>query len=108
MTTARSTLIDGLLADHGTPFGSRASEHPCEGTKFHSPTPLTTQAVMMGDREVYLCPTCTANIAVYVHLSQIAPDKITWPVKREFGNQIRALGTQQIKAWFDPEVEPHA
>lgn len=100
MSLPRSTLIDGLLTEVGTPFGSRASEHPCEGSKFHSPTPLTTQAVTMGDREVYLCPTCAANMAVYVHLSQVAPEQLTWPIKREFGNSIRALGTQQIEAWF--------
>jgi hypothetical protein len=96
----RSFTIGAALAINGVPpqLGSRAAEHPCEGVKFHSPTPLTTRAYTHHGRTVaWLCPTCTANLECFLHLSHANPDGLPWEMLREFGNQIRAYG-QRILA----------
>lgn len=92
MTRVRSEHIDALLAEQGTPDGwsKRASVHPCVGARFHSPSPLVTRRhEELSD--VWLCPTCTENLACFVHLAR-AGVSLDWPVLREFGNLIRALG----------------
>ncbi len=95
-----ATLIERILEQYGTPFGDRAAEKPCEGSRFHSPQPLTTQTVGIGDRMVALCPTCSAKLQVFIYLAEtMSPDDFTWPVQREFGNRIRALGQEQLSSY---------
>lgn len=90
----RSQAIDAVLAVHGTPdpWAARASDHPCQGAKFHSPSPLVTH--MHDELDVWLCPTCKANLDCFVYLAEREP--MEWPVLREFGNRIRALGQQLL------------
>lgn len=94
MNRQRSQTIDAVMGVHGTPpaWSSRAAEHPCEGAKFHSPSPLVTRLHdVLG---VWLCPTCEANLECFVHLATRSP--LDWPVLREFGNTIRALGQKLL------------
>lgn len=96
----RSTLIDALLAAFGPPnaWQQRASQRPCMGTKFHSPVPLTTtrfEDPALDD--VWLCPTCTSKLEIFLHLYEQDPPSLSWGVMREFGNTIRILG-QKIAA----------
>jgi len=98
---ARSVLIDAALAVHGTPsaWDARASVHPCEGAKFHSPSPLITRKFVdtrVGP-EVWLCPTCTVNLECFLYLAEAEP-KMDWSHLREFGNTIRELGQRALTA----------
>lgn len=92
--TIRSVTIDQLLAEHGPPdsWHSRAGAHPCEGAKFHSPSPLLTK--QHDELGVWLCPTCESNLACFVHLA--GAQTLDWPIAREFGNTIRAMGQKII------------
>jgi hypothetical protein len=96
----RSELIDRLLAQHGTPTGdSRAVVHPCEGAKFHSPTPLVTICYELpSGRQVWLCPTCEMNLKCFTWLYKHAPHQLSWDVMREFGNTIRLLGQEIVRS----------
>lgn len=88
--------IEQALDAHGLPdpLTQRSSARPCQGAKFHSPRPLTTRHWRFGDDlDVYLCPTCEANLDILMHLNEQV-QSLSWPVLREFGNQIRALGKQ--------------
>jgi hypothetical protein len=87
--------IGALLHKHST---SRAFEdHPCEGSKFHSPRPLQTHACRLPDKRiVYLCGTCRDNLGVYVFLSE-AERGLDWPTQRLFGNQIRAIANRVLE-----------
>ena len=99
MSIQRSLTIDALLDEHGAPCGDRSSQRPCQGARFHSPTPLTTNEIELPTgRVVSLCPTCKANLAAYIHLAHHAPAQFTWPVLREFGNIVRALGQESMGA----------
>lgn len=95
----RSELIDALLAEHGTPTGDgRAAIHPCEGTKFHSPSPLTTICYeAYPGKQVWLCPTCLSKLQCFLFLHGSDPAAMTWDVMREFGNQIRLFGQEIIR-----------
>ena len=64
----------------------------CEGSKHHSPTPLVTTLVLVGEEQVPLCPTCSFNFRVYYDLMIASNGSLSWKVRREFGNLIRALG----------------
>lgn len=76
--------------------GRFAYEHECEGAKFHSPTPLVVEEVILGDgTKVWLCPTCTANLDVFEALCEANDGELPWPVRREFGNTLRALGERR-------------
>lgn len=104
----RGELLDVLLAEYGPPnaWQARLSEHPCQGTKFHSPVPLTTakfEDPTLDD--VWLCPTCTSKLDIFIHLHEQDPLCLNWDVMREFGNQIRILGQKIIK---DREGRHHA
>jgi hypothetical protein len=87
-------------------------DHPCEGSKFHSPCPLLVRrhdlsdfvALMAGEDEalgealdaVWLCSTCLDNLTVYVSLLLLHDNTVDWKVRRGFGNTIRDLGR---RAW---------
>lgn len=76
-------LLPGRLAGEGL---------SCAGARFHSPTPLLLHPTGLPDgREVDLCGTCKDNLGVLKTLLDQHGDELTWPVRREFGNQLRAL-----------------
>ncbi len=81
-------------------------EDGCEGAKFHSPNPLLVTEVSLVSPLwprvatlgplVWLCATCADNLRVYQHLLGQSEGKMEWPIRREFGNLVRALGD---KGW---------
>lgn len=72
--------------------GLPATERDCEGAKFHSPTPLLLHEVELSDgRVVWLCGVCRANASVLAALIAQFAQELEWPVRREFGNRLRAL-----------------
>lgn len=99
---ARAELVDGILTEIGPPNGwqARTSVHPCQGTRFHSPVPMTTQRFedkAFDHQDVWLCPTCTSKLEIFLHIHDSDPGALTWDVLREFGNTIRIMG-QKIMA----------
>ena len=76
--------------------GPKTWTRPCQGSKFHSPTPLLTQRIKVGPTEVHLCGVCQDNLQVFVALMKATDGDLDWVVRREFGNMLRALG---MKAW---------
>lgn len=68
----------------------------CQGSKFHSPTPLTVTQVEVAGEMVALCGTCQANLAVFQQLMTDSNGTLAWEIRREFGNRIRVLG---MKDW---------
>jgi hypothetical protein len=72
----------------------------CEGAKFHSPTPLVLRDVSLipgsspVDLTAVLCATCADNLSVLQQLLVANDGELPWPVRREFGNQLRALAFQ--------------
>lgn len=90
-----SAAIETALDRYGLPDKEdvRSSLHPCEGAKFHSPWPLATRhwSFLNGKVAAYLCPTCEAKLEILLHLIEQSHGTLIWPVRREFGNQIRNL-----------------
>lgn len=88
--------------DLSTIPGTLNFEDNCAGAKFHSPNPLIVQYVPLLDPVwsgagslgplVWLCSTCLDNLRVYQHLLAEHEGQLEWPIRREFGNLIRALG----------------
>lgn len=73
--------------------GVLADGYNCEGSKFHSPQPLTVTEYNLGEDEtVMLCGTCTGNLQVLMSLLEAHNGQLAWEARREFGNIIRALG----------------
>lgn len=107
VTRPRSRLVDHALARHGTPERRlvRTSEHPCEGAKFHSPSPLVTSRLSKPflTEEIWLCPTCMANLDCFLYLSQF--EDMDWTLLREFGNTLREVGRKVQAA---QNGRPHA
>jgi hypothetical protein len=79
--------------DHSSLPGRLAVEGTgCEGAKFHSPSTLLLNKVDLPDgRTVALCGTCRDNLAVLALLLAHYGQDLPWPVRREFGNVLRAL-----------------
>lgn len=101
--------IGELLAqtDVSTLPGTLNTEDLCEGARFHSPNPLLVVevtivdpswpgVVTLGDR-VWLCRNCADNLRVYQRLLGQFSGNLEWPVRREFGNMIRAIGDRGWK-----------
>lgn len=66
------------------------ADEACQGAKHHSPRPLVLHDVALPDgTTVLLCGTCQDNLQTLEFLRTAGP--LDWPVRREFGNQIRAL-----------------
>jgi len=64
----------------------------CEGSQHHSPRPIVLHAVSLPDeRVVMLCGTCRDNVETLVAMRRTYSGSLPWPVRREFGNTIRAL-----------------
>lgn len=97
MTVNVSLAIEKALDEHGLPTTDqpvvRASEHPCEGARFHSPQPLVTRHWKFGDYELYLCLNCESKLEILLHLEDRSGG-LDWPTQREFGNQIRLIATR--------------
>ena len=78
-------------------------EVECSGARFHSPTPLVVRDVWLspdGNKgaSALLCGTCADNLSVLQDLLVKHDGDLPWPVRREFGNMIRALA---LKGWED-------
>ena len=75
-----------------------ASGEVCLGAKFHSPSPLVLREVNLVpwdpnlNETVWLCGTCADNLLVFQHLLGQTEGLVPWETRREFGNQVRALG----------------
>lgn len=78
--------------DPSTLPGRPATDEPCEGAKFHSPTPLILHDVLLSNgRVVSLCGCCRDNADVLAALIAKFAQDLEWTVRREFGNRLRAL-----------------
>lgn len=84
----------------------QSRDQVCEGAMYHTPRPLVLMHVLLiptdwlGDlngEKVWLCGTCRENLEVYQALLWRYDGELPWPLKREFGNMIRALGD---RSWF--------
>lgn len=67
----------------------------CEGSRFHSPSPLLVEQVEqvdVGGRSVWLCRNCRSILRVSEHLQEHADGKLDWKVAKEFGTALRVLG----------------
>ena len=99
-----------------------SDESPCEGAKFHSPRPMFTEHVSLVKREWWpedhpyatwvwapkadLCGVCRDNLDILLQMLHATNGDLPWPVRREFGNVLRALA-ERGWAWFAerrPEV----
>jgi len=84
----------------------------CEGSKFHSPSPLLVRPLALSDavgilifgidpgtdqETVNLCATCMDNLTVYLSILVTYEGKTPRSVRRDFGNQTRHLGD---RAWL--------
>lgn len=86
-------------------------EEGCEGAKFHSPNPLLVSEVPLVsplwpgvttlDPLVWLCGNCADNLRVYQLLLGQHAGQLEWPIRREFGNLIRALGDKGWKQYCE-------
>jgi hypothetical protein len=93
--------------------GQFIGDESCAGARFHSPSPLTVEEVPLSPDEdsngpaVLLCPTCAANLAVLKALLWETNGILPWPVRRDFGNQLRALAFRGW-AWYSSQENSHA
>jgi hypothetical protein len=82
---------------------------PCDGSKFHSPTPLIVREYYLSDvvftmkdntslheDPVHLCATCSDNMDVYLSILYAYDGVMPTLSRRDFGNTIRDLGD---RAW---------
>lgn len=73
-------------------FNSRLATTDCQGAKYHSPNPLLVEEVDLPSGEtVTLCGTCVDNLRVLQAVMDHHDGEAPWPLRREFGNQIRAI-----------------
>lgn len=97
-------LVREALSETGfsVPGQRLTDEAVCEGAKHHSPTPLMVKEVSLspsgGGTTAMLCGTCADNLAVLQHLLSQHGGEMQWPLRREFGNLIRALAE---KGWAE-------
>lgn len=79
----------------------------CEGAKFHSPRPLFTTDVPLAlpswgpgvvgaAPRATLCGTCRDNLNVLLQMLGATEGSLDWAIRREFGNDLRALA---LKGW---------
>lgn len=92
-------------------------DHECEGAAFHSPRPLFTESTHLtlsewfetgfysrkeawqGSPSAWLCGTCRDNLYVLLQMLHATDGDLGWPVRREFGNDLRALALRGWQ-WF--------
>lgn len=77
--------------------GVPAIEQVCAGAKYHTPAPLLLRRYKIGRETIWLCGTCQDRLAVLLHLYRLHDGKVPWPLRREFGNLIRAIGERAYK-----------
>jgi hypothetical protein len=97
-----------------------ADDFSCEGAKYHSPRPLFVQSTALvrqqwwegpeGERPehaywawaptAWLCGTCRDNLDILLQMLHTGNGDLDWAIRREFGNEIRALAVKGWK-WFD-------
>lgn len=91
-------MIPGELLSHieNAPQAERPGilsiEHECQGSRFHSPRPMVVHPLPMPHAPgemIYLCGTCRDNVRLLLGLEE--QGEVPWPVKRCFGNLVRAL-----------------
>jgi hypothetical protein len=64
----------------------------CAGSKFHSPTPLLLHEVELPRGTTALvCGTCRDNLQLLTELTRHTEGSLPWTIRREFGNNLRAL-----------------
>lgn len=82
--------------------GVFARDVECLGAKFHSPNPLILRNTHVSPDQrgetVLLCGTCADNLTVLQTLLLKHGGDLPWPVRREFGNLVRALA---LRGWDD-------
>ena len=89
--------LSRLEADQGASVvgGVLALGQVCAGARHHSPTPLVLHdTALFSGRRVLLCGTCVDNIAVLQRLMTTSEAPLPWPLRREFGNLVRALAEE--------------
>jgi hypothetical protein len=88
--------------------GLLLDEQECEGSRYHSPTPLYVRRwrcwyasglVVEADGEshdddVWLCGTCAHNLRLFMQLMTATNGEMSWETRREFGNEIRRIAKQ--------------
>lgn len=93
-----------------------ADDFACEGAKYHSPRPLFVSDTSLVSRKwwpedsphatwvmaprAWLCGTCRDNLDILLQMLHTGDGDLAWAIRREFGNEIRALATKGWK-WFD-------
>lgn len=93
--------IQSAIAEYGASLPEGSSFGVCEGSKFHSPTPLVVRTPSFPGVVVPpLCATCRDNLAVFVALMSASSGELSWSVRRQFGNRIRSLG---MRIWKSQE-----
>jgi hypothetical protein len=96
---ATAVSVAGLVAPDGGWF---AIVDECEGARFHSPNPLVLRKVFLAPDgtgiTANVCGTCADNLTVLQRLLVKCDGDVDWPVRREFGNLVRALAQ---KGWED-------
>lgn len=104
--------LAAYLDEAGVLSAERDAQHPCEGAKFHSPTPLVTRRADLapwveppepGDdsRHAWVCGTCADNLAMIQQLLIARNGEVPWPVLRCFGNGVRKLAMRGWLAYGD-------
>lgn len=88
-----------------------ADDMPCEGAKFHSPTPMfvhhvnlvserwSVDAARLRPDRAWLCGTCRDNLVMLQQLLAATQGDLDWEVRREFGNDLRALALRGWRAY---------
>lgn len=78
----------GLVGLPGRP----ADGLECQGARHHSPRPILVHEFDLGRGvTTILCGTCLDNLRVLQHLMDTCDGPLPWPIRREFGNLVRAL-----------------
>jgi len=97
-----ATAIDDVTIEVPRAGRFTRDEVECLGARFHSPSPLVVVEVPLAPDGVgetaWLCGTCSDNLAVLQALLREYDGNVEWPVRREFGNAVRALA---LKGWED-------
>ena len=74
--------VDGVLAQG----------RECAASRHHSPTPLVLHEYEDGTGVTHLlCGVCLDNVRVLRGLVEGAQEPLPWPLRREFGNRVRAI-----------------
>lgn len=105
MTAPPAMLALARSLDLGS-FSDRLAEaQKCDGSRYHTPTPLLIDryryaggghvypiTAALQDGDVRLCGTCAENLRVFLQLMVATSGDMPWEAQREFGNSIRRIG----------------